>query len=263
MFWFKKKEHVIDCFTTDSYALEYCKITSAVRHYPEWFKRLPGMVDFDNKLIPSIQHCHGFKDLYKNSFMMPYWSSTQIKVNTIENPGYRYESVSKVTMEEHTWEQISGYLPEQKIGHMKILSPWLLKSKDLIKFHWSDPIWNSNRLNDFTILPGILDFKYQHSLNINILFEYREKERLVNLEPGMPLVMLTPLVDDDTTVKMVCHQITEAEAIKYNYNIRVNPFKLNTQGNFESLYLKKKKFLDRHEENIIQDKKCPFGFGKK
>ena len=54
MFWFKKKEHIIDCFTTDPYALEYCKLTPAVRHYPEWFKRLPGMVDVNNQLIPSI-----------------------------------------------------------------------------------------------------------------------------------------------------------------------------------------------------------------
>ena len=263
MFWFKKKEHIIDCFTTDPYALEYCKLTPAVRHYPEWFKRLPGMVDVNNQLIPSIQHCHGFKDLYKNSFMIPYWSSTHIKINTIENPGYRYESVSVVNIDEHPLQQISGYLPEQKIGHMKIMTPWLLKSKDLIKFHLSEPIWNSNRLNDFTIVPGILDFKYQHSLNINILFEYREKERFVNFEPGMPVVMLTPLVNDNVTVKMVCHQITEAEASKYNGNVRISSFKPGNPGNFESLYLKKKKFLDRHEENIIQDKKCPFGFGKK
>ena len=263
MFWFKKKEYVIDCFTTDSYAFEYCKISPAVRYYPEWFKRLPSMVEHNNNPIPSVKHCLGLKELYKNSFVIPFWTTASFKISNAEELWFQYDSTSKILIHEHPLVQMSGYLPEQKIGHLKIYSPWYIKSKDFVQFHWGEPIWNNNRLNDITLAPGVIDFKYQHGVNLNYLFDYRDKERIITFEPNTAMGMLTPLVSEDVTVKMVCHQITENEVNKYGFNLRLRPKSPWVPGIFESIYLKKKRFLDKHEEEKRKDKKCPFGFGKK
>lgn len=257
LFNFKKKEYIIDCFTSDAFAFEYCKIMPATKYYPEWFKQLSLLVDHNGKSIPTLKHCNGFIELYRNSFVIPFWSTSIIKINSIEDPGYNYINSSNIPVSEHVSQQWSGYLPEQNVGHMKITSPWHFKGKDFIQFHWGEPTWNNKRLDDFTVLPAVIDFKYNHDVVINILFDYRDKERFITLELGRPLVMLTPLVSDDITVKLKCHLISEAEMEKYNSNMRMTHF----PGYFERRYNKKKKFIDEFENR--KESKCPFGFGKK
>lgn len=256
-FNFKKKEYIVDCFTTDAFAFEYCKIMPATKYYPDWFKQLSPLVDYNDKSIPTLKHCNGFIELYKNSFVLPFWSTSIIKINSIEEPGYNYVNSSNIPVSEHVSQQWSGYLPEQNIGHMKIASPWHLKSKDLFQFHWGESIWNNKRLDDFTVLPAVIDFKYNYDVVVNIMFDYREKERFITLDVGRPIVMLTPLVSEDTTVKLVSHLISEAEMGKYNSSMRITHF----PGYFEKKYIKKKKFIDDFEKR--EEKKCPFGFGKK
>ena len=242
LFLFKKKELIVDCFTADPYVYEYCKIMPATRYFPEWFKQLPYTTKPDNtsKTYPSIKNCDGFKTLYKKSFVLPFWTTINVRVGKREDSKFEWECVSHLKIEHHHEKQFDGFLPDQKIGHLKFVSPWFLKSKNGFNFHWSEPFWNNQKINDYTVIPGILDFKYQHATNINILFEFKEKERTLIIEPGTPLVMLTPLVNDDVTVKLVHHQITELEENKFHNNLRFSPVTNWLPSKYENLYKKKK-----------------------
>ena len=265
MFWFKKKEIVLDCFTTDPFAFEYAPISHASKHIPEWWKDLPSHVTFhnglsnhNNKEVPSMKACRGFTDLFMSSYVLPFWGHLQI--NLIDGTQLTSEYDINYTLDSgvqplvsHLNSQFTGFTSKE-FKHIKLASPWKLRTNTYVKFLLGDCIWNRRNLTDYNILPGVLDFKYQPNVNINLMSDYRQSPRLIKFEPASPLAMITPLSEKNIELKL--HLIDNKEMEKVMPFNRINyPWQ-----KAESRYSNAKKFIQNHDD--INKPKCPFGFGK-
>lgn len=248
-FFIKNKKIVVDCFTDEPSAHNFFPIKSATAYYPYWWKQMPATFIREMEGVPlnlpTIKVCDGFINLYKNSFVLPCW--TEIQIKTEDNKFHLMLAKTSLNkdypfFEEHTPEQY-GTAFNNKL-HVKLVSPWFLKQNKKCDFAilpaiWSDPVNWSN----YTILPGVIDFKYQSSTNVNLFLE-PNKEKIF-IEAGMPLVHFVPLTEYNVEFK--CHLITTDELNKVIHN---------RYASFVGSYKKTKKFYQENE------KRCPFNFTK-
>ena len=266
MFWFKKKKIVLDCFTTDPFAHEFTPIQPSVKYYPEWWTNLPPTIetktsnDWGLNKQGTMKACRGFTELYKNSFVIPFWGNLEIDVKSkIEKQyfwrdnfsGSENTSLPHKTISQHPTVMFEGFLNNNYL-HAKLNSPWFFKTNRYVQFAFVDPVWDKRELSDHTVLPGVLDFKYQHATNINLMIECRSEERTFLLEPGTPIAYIIPLSEEE--IELRNHLISNDELIKLLPQQRIFfPGLINAKK-----YSRSKKFIDKHDER--NKPKCPFGF---
>jgi hypothetical protein len=249
-FWFKRKEIIFDCFTYSPLAYEYAKPDFAYKFFPEWFIKLPKktkLLNPQNKSIDSLKSCLAFKKYYtSNTIIIPTPYHATINVNSIENPSYTWEiKFPEETAIEHEKEQFEGFLPSD-YQHLKFSSPWKFKTNKLIQFMWADPVWNKNNFLDYSVLPGVVDYKYQFDTAINIVFRYKDKPHLIDFTLGEPLAILAPLSDCNIKIK---HQlINKSEAYLLGFVSKYHG---------ENKYKFTKKVIQAAEKRDAMTK-CPF-----
>jgi hypothetical protein len=252
MFLFKRKQIVLDTFTMSPAVHAYYPIEKANKFLPEWWKNLPKSyimksasgVDMD---ISTLKRCNGFIDCYSSGFMIPLWSDLNVKIDE-DRWSYQFS---------FNWSEGMDSLPDkitshdrQQYGsifdnhiHLKLSTPWVINETKGIKFYFGQPTWNNvDNLNRFHILPGVVDFKYQHTSNINFIVP--NKPDIFKFEAGYPIVHLIPLSEHDIVIKN--HLVSREE-----YN-RI--FLLGSSTSFSGIYKKHKSILSKKET------KCPFGF---
>jgi hypothetical protein len=250
IFWFKKKKIVLDCFTTNAFAHEYARVDRASKYYPEWWKNISSFVDTpEKKNSATIKACRGFTRLFQSSFILPAWTTIDIDVNDSRDRTYSWASTNpvEISVALHSPMQFSGFVNDD-FQHIKLLSPWVIQSNQFVEFMWSDPVWNRNKLTDYTVLPAVIDFKYQTASHVNLMFEYRDRPRRIRFQPGDPMVALTPLTDQP--IELRHHLVTEQEIKRYEFN------KIIGIVDGAKNYSIRKKFIDEQEQR--KDKKCPF-----
>jgi len=247
-FWFKKKKIVLDCFTTDTFSYEYCRIDRAIKFYPQWWKDLPS-----EERNVNMKSCRGLIDLYNNSYVLPFWSTLEVKVGDRKEKNFQWHITgtypevdgdpSKI-IASHTPNQTLGFANTGNYQHIKIESSWHIRTKSNIKFSYTDPIWHKADLNNYTVLPGIVEYRYNRSTATNIMFEYKPDPYTITLTPGTPMALLTPLTGEG--VEWRYHLITPQERLEEH-----SRFKFGKDSNTFKL---KKKFIDDHDEKQA----CPY-----
>lgn len=245
MFFFKKKKIVIDCFTDDSCAYNYHPIAKSTDVFPEWWRNLPSTYQqpVDNMLIDraTMKRCDGFIELFKNSVTLPAWVDIQIKTDNERSNAMFGKKHSNSLYPLADWHDKIQYGPEfnNKL-HIKLFSPWYLKQSASCNFVMQPAVWhNTNNWTNFTILPGVVNFQYQHSTHVNLFLE-KNKEKIY-IEAGTPLYYIIPITDNQYEFKTHLVDTTE---INKMYN--------NTYGSFTGSYKKIKRFMEE------KTKKCPF-----
>ncbi len=247
MFWFKKKEIVVDCFTVNPTIYTCNPIAPANNFFPAEWKSHPKFIrtkyhsDNTSNLevdLPTIKKCIGFINLYNVGFMIPSWCDFGIEIR--EDGSYTYHNAGDLRIDQHPRFQVWDTLYKD-YGHAKIGSPWLLKEKTGVQFSWHQCDWHKTDVIDkFKIVSGVVDFKYQHQTNVNMFIK---KGSSVNFNAGEPLAHLIPI--SDSNVKIKNHLIDGIEMSKIDFR----PTQYSNQY--------------RKMKNVIENKsKCPFGFGK-
>jgi hypothetical protein len=245
-FFFKPTTIVVDAFTSNDAAHDYYPIAKSNRHVPNWWKALPATLDDPvHRLVKrgTVKRCQGFVDLYSNSFSIPLWSDISIEMELIADQKiWRYKFADKKSwLDSHDQQQYNGIVDYSKYQQLKFNPPWFLEEKSGVKFMMSQHTWNIvEESSNFTVLPGIIDFKYQSSVNISTMVRYPEVGLLsMMFEAGTPLVHLTPLTDKRVEIKTHLISATEFE--------RKHPMT---------------KFVDNYKERKTrideQESKCPF-----
>ena len=154
----------------------------------------------------------------------------------------------------HEFKQFEGWIEEDSHRHIKLASPWGIKTKSNINFAFIDPLWNRSNISDYTVLTGVLDFKYQNESNVNIIVPVRSEYKEFKIMAGDPVVQVLPLTESKIDIR--CHLVNQQEYEKNVPNIRLqNPFIGHR------LYSWKKDFITKHDKR--KESKCPFGYGKK
>ena len=264
MFWFKRKKIVLDCFTSDIFTYENAKIDYASKFIPKWWKELPQVELSSNDT--NMKYCRGFTELYKNSFIMPFWGTLQIEVHDISDGIISTNWYSNFTidharkgdaLEYHKRNQFKDFV-DDKYTQVKIISPWYLTSKSKTNFMFSDPLWNRSDLTAYSILPGIVDFKFNNTTNVNIMIEHGTEKRIITFFPGDPVAMITPVTEDEIDLR---NHLESSEFINSRFSTTSRFALEGFKGiKYKSAYNLRKNFMEEKEE---RDKsKCPFGFKK-
>jgi hypothetical protein len=235
MFFFKRKEIVVDCFTYLEAAYLNFPIDKAIKFYPDEFKKLKTPEN-----ATSIKQCNGVTDLFKTGFILPAWDT--FSINMINDGTFDLAVNAKnVRAGHHNRNQYGGvYLNS---GHVKLYSPWMMKEKTGVNFLWMHCGWNrTDNAEKLDIVPAVIDFKYQFFTHISM---FVQKGQTIKYNAGDALVHLIPL--SDYKLKIKTHLMDENEWL------RAEKVLDNFQGYDDHRNLKYPTVLDK--------KKCPFGFG--
>lgn len=239
LFIFKKQKVVVDCFTKQAYVHEYAPIQRAAKFLPQWWWDLPKAKREGDNLNPSInmRYCAGFTDLYAQGLIMPMWSDFTVRINADRSIDCQY-SDGQSRVEFHPDWQRGAFAPASMYTHLKLLTPWMLKSKQNINWHMSAPIFSYLNPDTFVVCPGVVNFKHLHFTNANILVA-NTAPRTFDIEHGTPLLHLIPLTDKALVFNNVLVDDKEYDVLQQK----------NTRISFIASYYKAKK---------IQNGKCPF-----
>ena len=201
LFKFPKRKIVLDCFTEYVSVIETSPIDFAIKHMPKWWKELPPIgPSKDGGLTPSVnmKHCAGMVDYYKNSIAIPLWSEVAIKVFKDKTYQWKFSDGKTKSVPHNLKIQATGFFNDY--GHMKIVSPWFLKSDKNINWVWTQPTYSFPQEGEIVSLPAIVNYHYQHSCNINYLFPL-DRERAFSIPHGTPIALLTPMTDKKIEIK--------------------------------------------------------------
>ena len=249
-FFFKRPKIVVDAFTHKELITQLFPVEKSVNSLPEWWKDLPGGFtnpEWPQTEISTVKRCRGIIDLYRQSFTIPLWSDLALDLDSSTGEKkWRYNFADKETPAvPHSTIEFDGANTFKDYQHLKIVSPWFLREKSGVTFLMSQHTWNlSKYLSTFTVLPGVMDFKYQHSININTFFAYKDTKSSILIPAGTPMAHLTPLTEKEVEIK--CHTI---DTVKFNTMLNIPTFNNN---------YKKTRAMAVERES----KKCPFGFGR-
>jgi hypothetical protein len=251
MFWFKRKEIVVDCFVTNPVIEKFQSIAPAYNFFPEGWKTLPKTVnikvhennDPNSKIeapLSTIKKCIGIQHLFSNGFIIPAWADFHIEIQ--KTGKLMYASPAEFQVDQHPTFQLWDGLYDG-YGHVKISSPWVIHEKSGVSFTWNQCDWHNTKNAEICkIVSGVLDFKYQHQSNINM---FVKKDSVYSANAGDPLVHLIPISEKNVKIKTHLVDINEIRKLDHlpaQYSNQYNTIKRKT---------------------IEQEaKKCPFGFGK-
>lgn len=250
--FFKKEKIVLDCFTCIPSVYDNAKIKNGSNYFPDWWKSTPRT--FENR--NTIKSCRGFIDYFRDGIVIPSWFEADIHVYPFNDPEQRsfrvqYSNNYVDLSASHDNVQFMDFAKHNG-RNIKIKSPWAFKTKADINFLWTQPTWHMrNNFNKISVLPAVVNFKYQHHTHINFFLELGESEYTVNLPPITPLVMIHPMTEKKVEIKT--HLVDEKE---FNRVFSTEDLILNRDLQDESKEYERKKQL---KDKIEKIERCPFG----
>jgi hypothetical protein len=233
----KPKTITIDCFTNHAYSYELFPIEKATKFFPDWWKKLPGHFDTETEagiVIPqrTMKGCAGLTNLYANGIVMPLWSDLLIETRGT-NFAYQFaDNVSQVGL--HALDQLGEEFSQYT--HTKIISPWRIREKSGVNFMYMDLPWNHPKdlMNQCTP-PGLVEYKYQHTTNVNM---FLRKGAKYMFKAGRPMAHIIPMTD--AKVELKCHLVGDNEIEKIMSNLSF-PFFIDGYARAKALLKKKAK----------------------
>lgn len=243
----KIKPVILKCYTSQQSLNLTFPINTAINFIPEWCKNLPSTINYTdttaNIVYPcgTLKRCYGFNELFKQGFMIPMWSDCILKIDAINNQNFAYkfsDGASKISY--HPKELFLNVFDQNKYQHLKFVSPWLFVCDEEINFMYTQPTWNQATEEQITVLPGVVEYKYQHCTDINVMIERTQEERQVLINAGTPMVHIVPITERKVILETKYITETEKQSI------------INKYGRL--------KFLSSYNfyKKIVSKNKCPF-----
>jgi len=191
---FKKNKEplIMDCYTYSTYAYNHAKISEGKNYIPDWWKDTPKMCPTG----PTIKNCRAFSEYYGKGIVVPLWGELEVKVTSIEDNKYEWRFSNKdFSSEQHACEQFQGF-SQNKRHNIKLTSVWAIKMREMIYFTYTQPTWSQRDFFEhFTLLPGILEFKNQTSLEMNYIVCPKKDEITFRVPSLTPMAILHPMTE--------------------------------------------------------------------
>lgn len=236
----------LDCYTNRIEIYEYAKLKKGIECYPEWWKNLP-LIKNSNTL--NMKTCYGFTELYKKSFIIPMWCDFFVSLDRVgpegaESVGRAECSDSRTLIGQHSLMQFEGFVDNRRYQQLKLCTPWIVYCNKDIRFSMIGTFWNTfSKHHGIHVPPGMLTFKYQHAVNVNLFFERDDSETKEFMIPfATPLVHLIPHTEEKIVLN---HHLISNEEFKQREDYQAGRL------SFLNWVKRKKNYAP---------KKCPFGF---
>jgi hypothetical protein len=208
MHFFKRSKVILECFTNRAELITDAPVDNAYKYMPEWWKSLPRPVLKPNQMLANknMRHCPGIIELYKHSITIPLWSDLKIYIgsNTREPYDYRWQFADKRSkIEEHPAEERGIYLPKKDYQHLKIFTPWAMRTNKLVKWAWFGATWNMDTPQNIVIPPGVDEYYYQHSATINMFVPRSPSSKEFVIPFRQPIIFMTPMTESKVEIKHI------------------------------------------------------------
>jgi len=237
MDFFKKKLKLTFSCSPDYYtAFELYKPTYAAEFSPPWLKNIPALIhekDERGVVIPraSIKRCAGLQWTLTNGFILPLWTDICLVINPDGTFGYQCADL-KTSILSHPSTQIPGFY--NGYTNLKIISPWAIKSSHEVKFYWTSPYYYYDLPTKYVLAPGIMEYKFNHSTNINLFLPVQDKPYQFMLNAGDPIVHM---IDTNFTKFDVTYELLKDPLEFYS------KYNFNSDTSFVGQYFKRRKKL--------------------
>lgn len=204
-FFRSRRPVVVNCYTHQGFMYEHSQIRPTKEFSPKWLRDIPAKLPIvDDELVEgkTLRLCSGLNQLLDTGYIIPMWADLKVRLGDRSHAQYKWalsdESLGAVI---HPPEQRGEYLPDTEYSHLKLDNQWTLHCDEPIRFAMIDNTWMWDKPDDVVIPAGILDFHYQHGLNVNIFFKRGDDDKTVFIPHGQPLAQLIPLTDRKVVFK--------------------------------------------------------------
>jgi len=216
LFFIREKDIYLDCFTCIPHVYDYAKISHGRNYKPNWLKDTPKLRNDEQQ---TIKNCTALLQFYEKGIVIPSWCELELTIGDKKDRYWSWESSSDTlsTDNSHDSNQFEKFA-KGRGNNIKINSPWRFKTKKDIKFVWSQPTWSMrDTLFNFSILPGVLEFRKQHATHINLFIEHKDEQQFCKIPSLEPLAMLHPLTEKKIIIKN--HLVSEKEMQRIAYGM--------------------------------------------
>jgi len=198
---------------------------------PQWFKNLPNSIDMKSQFnvpfeIGTVKTCPGIRHTLTNGIILPAWTDLSININPDGSWAY-FSADSSIRLTDHLQTQFFGF--KEKFAHIKIENPWRIKTKKIKYFYMTSPFYQNE--TDYEILPGIIEFYYQHVAHINLFFPKKNETYNVRINAGDPLVQLIDTSNDKLPLR---YEMVSNDDLMNKYSNKkitfLNTYKLLTRS---------------------------------
>jgi hypothetical protein len=206
---FKRKTTTKLTFLTKESQIYPQILEPRTKFWPDWWRSLTRQ-DF-----PTMKTCPGFVDLLKNTITVPLWRDYHItytdKIQNVSVPGVQDKQQMDEWVDIHPSEQYGNHYKDYV--HIKLKTPWITVCNNDTRFLMTDATWHRDEFENYRVLPGELEFRYQHSSHINLFLPKNDEPKVLELEAGTPICYLTPLTDQHIDIE--CKRINSEEWFSY------------------------------------------------
>jgi len=247
IFIFRKRKIVLDLFTDRQMIYDAAKPKPAAQFYPDWWKALKADIQLDKGLFPTatMRRCMGLVDHYKHGFIIPMWSDFRMRLGAIGTPHWAATcSDGTTSLGDHPAALRGSYLPNDRYQHIKLQTPWQAKCSEDVYWKWEQPTYGFKHPDRAIVLPGTIEYKYQYSMNANLMFARQKTDSEVQINFQDPLVHVTPL--SERPFELRYHVVGKEE-----YGRLLQGEKISNVNRYRAY----------RRVREAEESKCPFGFG--
>jgi len=233
---FRKDDNTLEVITHTSSTYEFWDLIEARKALPKWWRDMPSKYDnifphtpnpvFEKfkRPISTAKQCPAIQDILSTGVIFKAWTDIAIFVSPdgiVESstadekigPGIPAGGGSS-----HPYIQRNGVF--KNYAHYKLSPPIFLKTKTYRKFLWTGAFWHNPYLveNNIHIVPGIIDYKTNTGMNINMFLPLKSEPYQLNINFGDPLVHLIPL--DNKPIK-ITKRLVDADEFEREGNVHI------------------------------------------
>jgi hypothetical protein len=210
----KRSKIVVDAFTCEPAVYEFFQIERGTKHIPEWFKKMPREFESDKDTFkvktPTMKGCVAITDTFKQSYIIQNWQ--EIMLRAVDGK-FEWTTPLEESLNIHPFGDMQKSSEFMEVSHIKIDTPWLMREKTGVNFLLSDTFWNNydhHKKFHYKIVPGMIQFKTQSSLNINIVAKKNVPD--FSIVAGEPIAQLFPM--SDSNIEFKHHLVSKEEWIR-------------------------------------------------
>lgn len=164
--------------------------------------------------IPTAKHCYSMQEIFKNGIGIPLWADTHVILGA--DGGIDAEGSNRNVRPGGTHHpiQFKGMVCNGA-QHFKFVSPWSFVCERAVHFIWTHPFYHQSDPFRFHTMPGIVEYRNQHSTNVNVIIPSKAGiRRELDFNAGEMLVYVFPMCE--RPVKLIVAEVTERDHQRIN-----------------------------------------------
>jgi len=205
-----KRKVVLDCYTHTPHLIKMQPLKPGAKP-PSWWSKIKSIYKvYESKKgmhvkAPTVKTCPGVVEYIRKPININLWTDLDIVVSPdgrIKAAGPANTPEELTTVEIHDIKQYHTDLYGDALV-VKLVSPWVIESDSATDFLLTETHYSPELRNlGISIIPGVLNFKYQHSFNVFLVLPIKEEEYQISLKYDTPLASLFPMTEREVEINM-------------------------------------------------------------